>query len=462
MAYSNRKKTLSFLDLVVIAFGLLFLLAIVLLLLRPVIKSSKYRQTLTTISEAEKEVIAFASSHQRLPSEAEFSTITRNIDAWGGTLLYIPDAELTASENLCCAATPGFGVVNKGTRKEGIAFLILSEGKDRQNNTGTARVFTIKESGPGYDDIVTYEDITDLRKKVACGSLVVSPDALPDAVEDAPYFAQLAAKTVCLNVPASAPSEWSIGAGTLPPGLTLNQNGTITGSPDTSTTPKGTLAACQVQNSFTVIARQLVGLPAEKHYTLNVVPQKLRILYAGLPAAVVSSPYSATLSGAGGQNAYTWNTLSGALPPRLSLNSSTGVISGMTAPGSEGIYTLTVEISDGCTKTARKFTMTVDTCAPPTLSPSAPITASVGKPVDHTIKISGGLPPYFHMADSCTNNCTQFNLDLQCTDREVVLSGTPGSAGSCSFSVAVQDSCPTGAQTVRKNYIVNIQSSPLP
>jgi Putative Ig domain len=54
----------------------------------------------------------------------------------------------------------------------------------------------------------------------------------------------------------------------------------------------------------------------------------LAVTTTHLPSATVGTAYSQTLTASGGTTPYTWAVTSGALPVGLSLNASTGVISG--------------------------------------------------------------------------------------------------------------------------------------
>jgi hypothetical protein len=54
----------------------------------------------------------------------------------------------------------------------------------------------------------------------------------------------------------------------------------------------------------------------------------LEVTTTSLPAATVGQTYTATLAAEGGTSPYTWSVTAGSLPAGLTLNSSTGVISG--------------------------------------------------------------------------------------------------------------------------------------
>ncbi|MDH3510984.1 MAG: multicopper oxidase domain-containing protein [Gammaproteobacteria bacterium] len=92
-----------------------------------------------------------------------------------------------------------------------------------------------------------------------------------------------------------------------------------------------------------------------------------------LPATKVGRSYNQTVVAVGGTVPYTWTVISGFLPSGLSLNSSTGVISGTTTSGGY-IATFTVQVTDnlGATDTqVLKINVRIPNCvnchAPPGL-----------------------------------------------------------------------------------------------
>jgi len=74
--------------------------------------------------------------------------------------------------------------------------------------------------------------------------------------------------------------------------------------------------------------------------TLTVIPPSLTT--TSLPTAYVGVPYSATLSATGGETPYAWAQASGHLPEGLSMDASTGTISGTSTSAATSNFTVTV------------------------------------------------------------------------------------------------------------------------
>jgi len=90
----------------------------------------------------------------------------------------------------------------------------------------------------------------------------------------------------------------------------------------------------------------------------------LAIITTALPDGVLGKPYFAALEAVGGTPPYTWDLASGTLPPGLSLQASSGHISG--SPTTEGTFTFAVQVRDSTSATsAREFVMRCAACIEP-------------------------------------------------------------------------------------------------
>jgi hypothetical protein len=121
------------------------------------------------------------------------------------------------------------------------------------------------------------------------------------------------------------------------------------------------------------------------------------ITTTSLAAATVGTPYSQTLAASGGTAPYTWSISVGALPTGLTLNASTGAITG--TPTTVGTANFTVMVTDSATTpgTATKaLSITVNAAgAPLTITTTSPLPAATfGTAYSQTLAASGGTPPF--------------------------------------------------------------------
>src|SRR5579859_2498835 len=158
-------------------------------------------------------------------------------------------------------------------------------------------------------------------------SLTITTSTLSPAVVQSTYQASMTASG------GKQPYTWSIAAGSLPPGLHLTSStGTISGMPSQS----GTFNfSAQVQDSSSPL-KTVTGPVA---VTVSSTTSPLQITTSSLPAGKVGTTYQATLTASGGTQPYIWSAPSGSLPPGLTLNSSTGVLSG--SPTQQGTFSFT-------------------------------------------------------------------------------------------------------------------------
>lgn len=120
---------------------------------------------------------------------------------------------------------------------------------------------------------------------------------------------------------------------------------------------------------------------------------QLMILTRGLPPATVGLPYEVHLAARGGTGAYVWSLSAGGLPPGLSLDPTTGRITGM--PQREGQFELRVAVDDGSQIAELPLLLIVGepTIALEIITRSVP-PAFVGRPFELPLTAIGGVPPY--------------------------------------------------------------------
>jgi Putative Ig domain len=130
--------------------------------------------------------------------------------------------------------------------------------------------------------------------------------------------------------------EASVESGSLPPGFTISSgfgsDVAVSGSPTT----QGLFAFVL---EFTISGGPTFAQP----YVWQITPP-LEITQVNLPGGVVGEAYDGGLTGGGGTPPYTWLIDAGALPAGLSLNASTGAITG--TPTTSGTSSFTVELID--------------------------------------------------------------------------------------------------------------------
>lgn len=169
--------------------------------------------------------------------------------------------------------------------------------------------------------------------------LVITTTSLPNAVVGQPYASAVT------RTGGDPPFTWTIKSGSLPPGLTLQPGGGITGTP---TGPGVNPLVFEVTDSDKTVA-------TSSNLAINLT---LTVSTTSLPQANQNQPYSTTLQATGGVPPYTWSGPDGGWPPLLplTLNPSTGVISGTpNIPGPFGALVFSVKDSAGATASSQNL-----------------------------------------------------------------------------------------------------------
>ena len=225
-----------------------------------------------------------------------------------------------------------------------------------------------------------------------------------------------------LQLSATGPGTWTVDSGVLPAGVGLNgSTGLLSGTPT-------------ALGDFTFKIKITSGARSDSQtYKLSVV-QPLKVTNATPAGAEVGLLFGLNPQASGGKPGYTWSIGEGTLPAGLSLDTTTGAITGKpTAPGS---YPLKLKVQD-----TLGLSQTVDVplvVAPRLLITKRPLkVAKVGVAYRGGFRATGGVSP------------TQWNLlgglpgfvppGMKLNKKTGALTGTPTKAGVYRLRMQVVD-----------------------
>jgi hypothetical protein len=231
---------------------------------------------------------------------------------------------------------------------------------------------------------------------------------------------------------------WEFTNGGLPPGLSMDRSGLITGVPTSTgeTEPwvrvhdllpeQGGNSWCGGDNK------------SERQFVFDVLPG-LSIQQQSVPGGETGQPYSQQLTALsvtslnpvqGTPAQVTWSVKSGSLPAGMTLSSS-GLLSG--TPTTEGSYTFAVEAAGGNTSDTETETIVVRQPIILTSQLSAATKAEIGIPFAATQSATGG-------AGTFTWSVSKGQLPAGLTlAADGSISGTPEVAGRFAFTVTATD-----------------------
>ncbi len=221
---------------------------------------------------------------------------------------------------------------------------------------------------------------------------------------------------------AGSPYTFTVANGSLPPGVTLNTNGTLSGTPTTAAT-----------YTFNVKATDTAGNTGYASVSITVSASVSVVVGpASLPSATNGSLYSQVITPTGGTGPYVCVVSAGALPIGISLTSNT--LTG--TPTAAGAYTFTITCTDANgVQGSRTYSMSVDPGQVLVLGPASLPNATNGTVYTQTVVATGGTGTgYVYTLDS---GALPTGLTLSATG---VITGTPTAAGSYTFSVRAEDS----------------------
>ncbi|HEX9004896.1 MAG TPA: putative Ig domain-containing protein [Blastocatellia bacterium] len=267
--------------------------------------------------------------------------------------------------------------------------------------------FNFRVTATGFGSCTAFYDYVLVTN---CVTITLTPTSLPGGTVGAAYNQTVTAS------PAGTYS-YSVSSGALPLGLSLNAaTGEITGMPTTngasSFTITATAGACTGSQNYSVT----IGCPAISFTTASPLPP-------GSAGVAYSQMLNVMPAGS-----YTFSLVSGGLPSGLSLNPSTGIISGTPTATGTSTFTVKAQAAGGCNAT-QSYTLAI-VCPAVTLSPATLPNGATGAAYSQTVSASPAGGNYTYVV---TTGSLPAGLNLN--PATGLLSGTPTANGSSTFRI---------------------------
>jgi hypothetical protein len=262
---------------------------------------------------------------------------------------------------------------------------------------------------------------------------ITGPGTLPNGTVGAVYPG-----ATIVNAGGKGPFTWS--ATGMPPGLTIDSTGAISGIPTAAGTFTPTIT---VKDSF--------NATASHSYTI-IISGTPTITTTGLPSSTVNQPYNFSVAETGGTGSLTWSA--SGLPAGVTINPSSGVISG--TPTVTGPYTVTINLSDSLGATATPATFSFSITDPPSISTTSLPDGVQGSAYNVTLTGASGTTPYVWTATGLPAGLTISSGGL--------ISGTPSATGTSTVNITLTDAsnAPANASlTLRVNSGMSLSATTL-
>ncbi|MCX6858548.1 MAG: putative Ig domain-containing protein, partial [Verrucomicrobia bacterium] len=264
-----------------------------------------------------------------------------------------------------------------------------------------------------------------------CPVITPNPASLVDGTVGTAYNQTITASG------GTAPFTYAITIGTLPAGLSLSSTGVLNGTPTTSN-GAGVNVTIRVTDTY--------GCQGSLSYLIQICPV-ISLSPSSLPNGTAAVAYSQTITASGGATPYVYTVATGSLPAGLTLNASTGVISGTATSTAAAAFTLNATDANGCFGT-RAYVVT-PICPVLTLTPATLPDGLVGSAYSQSISTTGGIAPYSY---AVTSGTLPAGLTLSSAG---LLSGTPTTSNGAGVNITIRSTDANGCQNTL-NYAIQI------
>ncbi|HEY2668024.1 MAG TPA: putative Ig domain-containing protein [Actinomycetota bacterium] len=255
-------------------------------------------------------------------------------------------------------------------------------------------------------------------------SITVTPPAPPVFTNAAPPVTMTVGTSYryVFTADGSPSPTFTVTSGSPPAPMSLEAtSGVLSGTPNVAGTFTFAVSASNGQGNAAI----------SPPITIRVSSPLAFVAAAPPDTSVVGTPFTYAFA-ATGTPPPTYSVGSGALPPGLSLDPVTGILSG--TPASYGLFSFTVIASNGVAIPVTTPLLTMNVLATPVFTASSPPTpATVDSFYAYTFAASGNPAPTF----TVTAGTLPPGLALQASSG--VLSGYPGTVGTFTFTVSASN-----------------------
>ncbi|WP_343299542.1 IPTL-CTERM sorting domain-containing protein [Delftia sp. Cs1-4] len=356
--------------------------------------------------------------------------------ASGTSITYTPTAGYSGPDSLTYSATNATGTSSPATVSVTVSAptIALTPTSLPNGTTGSSYSTTVSASGgmAPYSYTITAGTLPiGLSLTVSTGVISGTPSSsgttnLTITATDANSATGSRAYTLAINpqAPVAGAVSATVAANSSANPITLNlSGGAATSVAIASAASHGTATASGTSvtytpttgysgpDSFTYTATNTSGTSSPATVSITVSAPTLAVAPASLNAGLQGTTYSATVSASGGTAPYSYTISSGSLPAGMSLNTSTGTISG--TPSSSGTSSFTVTATDANGATG-----------------SRAYSVAVTAPVAETVPLPGNAGSASVLVTSTQAGCTVSPGTLR-----ISASGIPSAPANASFPV---------------------------